>query len=198
MILESLLKSQGLAQIAKKIKKSRKEVWDIGIYGSVVRGKREPNDLDLVIFLTKGISVEERLSLSQNLREDAKGIIKNVNVEAVSLEDFFDSNLMEREGILAESYLLIQKKYLSEILGFKTFSVFRFGLIGLSNSQKTVFRYAINGRRGQTGILKEVKGEKIGSGAVKVPIESSERFKEFLETHKIKYKTETSMFYLFK
>lgn len=198
MILENLLKSQELTQTVKEIKKGKKEVWDIGIYGSAIRGKKEPNDIDLVIFLTKNISVDERLSLSQNLREKAKKIIKSVNVEVVSLEDFFDFNFMARQGILAESYLLIQKKYLSEILGFKTFTIFRFGLTGLSNTQKTVFRYAINGRRGQIGILKAVKGEKLGAGAVKVPIESSERFKEFLGTHKIGYKTETAMFYFFK
>jgi len=198
MILENLLNSQKLISIIKEIKKQKKELWDVGIYGSFIRGKKTPNDIDLVIFLTKNISVEERLSLSQKLRDRIKELIKNVTVETVSIEDFFDSNFMARQGILAESYILTQKKYLSELLGFKTFTIFKFGLIGLSNSQKTLFRYAINGRRGQSGILKDVKGEKLGSGAVKIPIENSEKFKSFLESHKIDYKTETAMFYFFR
>ena len=198
MTLEDLLKSQELTLAINKFKRQKEDVWDIGIYGSLVRGKKDPNDVDFVIFLEKQKSIEDKLSLSQRFRENLKDVIKNSSVEVVSVEDFLDPSFMARQGILGESFLLYRKKYLADILGFKTCTIFKFGLGGLSNSQKTIFRYAINGRRRQKGVLPEVFGEKLGSGAVKIPVENTEKFKAFLETHKIAYKTETAMFYFFR
>lgn len=85
MILENLLKSRELTSKIKEIKKEREEIWDIGIYGSAVRGKKEPNDIDFVIFLKQKMPFEKRNSISQGLREKVKDFIKNANVEVVSI-----------------------------------------------------------------------------------------------------------------
>lgn len=196
MILEDLLKSQELISASKSLEKDG--AWDIGIYGSIVRGKKNFGDVDFVIFLKEPSSVDKKLSISKKLRDKIKDAVKNADVEVISVVDFLDETFLARQGIIGECYLILHKKYLSEMLGFRTFVLFMFSLKGLSASKKTMFRYAISGRRGQKGILKDLKGEYIGAGVVKIPVAFSEKFRTFLESNKIEYRTETAIFYNFK
>ncbi len=200
MISKHLLRSQELISAAERLKTRNEAIFDIAVYGSYIRGKKKPNDIDFAIILEKGISENEKLLLSQEFRtfleKEKTGI--NADVQIVSFKDFVSQTFMARQGILAESYLILHQKSLSELLGFKTFTLFIFSLQGMPNSKKTIFSYALNGRRGSKGIRESLCCEHIGSGVIKVPVEFSEEFKLFLETHKIKYRTETAMFYYFR
>jgi hypothetical protein len=79
--------------------------------------------------------------------------------------------------------------------GFETYFIFIFNLKGLTASKNTMFRYALNGRRGSKDILELKRCEHLGSGIIKVSIEHSKEFKDFLDNFKIDYKMQKGMFY---
>ncbi len=181
----------------KKIAAKNKQIYDVAVFGSVVRGKKQPTDIDIAIIMETKTTEEENLLISQQLRQGLESLGKKINIEVVSFDDFLDESFLARQGILGESHLILHKKPFSEMLGFKTFVLFRFNLVGLSNSQKTKFNYALNGRKGSSGILEQLSCDHIGPGAIKVPVQKTEEFKSFLQTHRIKFTTETAMFYNF-
>jgi len=196
MTLEKLLGLPKLISTIKEFKNKHRFVWDIAIYGSFIRGDDSAGDLDFAIIFKIPMKLDEKLKLSQQLRHSlSKFLNYNIDVVGVEFNDFIDPNFMARQGIIGEGYLVLHKKMVAELLGFKAYAIFTYKLEGLTNSKKTMFRYAMIGRRGQKGIFAQKNCQKLGKGAIKVPIEHSEEFKEFLEGFKIKYKMEKVLSY---
>ena len=186
-----------MISISKKIKKEHKEIWDIVLYGSFIRGKYDSNDIDIAIILKDKIILNDKLELGQELKlhisEDNK---KNIDIKCVDINDLLDSTFLARQGIIAEGYSLIDEVFLSEKFGFKTYALFIYSLKGLTNSQKKTFYYVLKGRRRQEGISKE-NIEELKPGVIKTPISFEEEFKEILKQHNIIYETKKAMFYSF-
>ena len=193
MILKRLLNSQVL-NLIKEFKRKHENIWDIAIYGSLIRGKINARDLDLAIIFTKA-NLNERLELAQELKQKLKKTHYNVDTKGIGLNDLLDKNFLARQAIISEGYLIARKKKLCELFGFGPYYIFSYSLKNLSQSKKIMFQYALKGRRGQKGIL-ELKGlEHLGSGVIKVPLENSEEFKEFLEKNNIIYQIYKGLFY---
>jgi predicted nucleotidyltransferase len=179
-----------------KFKEKYQDIWDICVYGSFARGKSETRDIDMAIIMKKPISLEKKLKISFELKNHLKKFYKNeFDVNCVDIKDFFDPSFLARSGIIGEGILLFKDKPLSEILGFKSYVVFAYTLDGLTNSEKVIFNYSLNGRRGETGMIKLKNCEHLGRGVLKVPIVHSEELKEFFERHKVKYKMLKALFY---
>ncbi len=196
MTLKKFLNLQKLKSIISNLKNKNPEIWDVCIYGSIIRGKTSIRDIDFAIILKSGLKVSKKLELAQELKHELKKSLDyEIDVKSIDMNDLKDPSFMARQGILAEGYLISQKEHTARLFGFDTHSIFIFNLKGLSASQKTMFRYALNGRRGSKGILKPKGCEHLGSGVIKVPIRHSEEFKEFLENFKIDYKIQKGVFY---
>lgn len=177
---------QELCSKAGKFKKSRKDVEFILLYGSFARGKAEARDIDIAIIVNKKKGLNEKLKLAQEFKE-ILAFSEKIDVKAVDFYDMRDENFLARQGILAEGYSLTHKAYLSELFGLKSFVIFSFSLENLTESKKKMFLYALNGRRGSEGLLKTKKIERLGKGALKIPLEFSEEIKEFFDSFKINY-----------
>ena len=192
-MLKNLLKSQKLISKIKKFK--TKEIFDILVYGSIVRGKDNPNDIDIVIFLNGIKSVNEKLELAEKLKSNLDSMDLEVDVKAIDLSDLEDNSFIARQAILSEGYSLIDGKFLHEKFGFKAFAIFSYSLKNLTYSQKKMFYYALKGRREQKGLL-ELKGAKmLGDCVIEVPLTSSEEFKELFKGRGIEYKIENVVRY---
>lgn len=170
----------------KKFKKENKEIWDIVIYGSFVKGKTDFNDIDLVIIF-QSVPLNKRLETSQKLKHILKKEIKDIDIKTMNFEDFFDENFLARQGILIEGLSLIKNKPLAELMGFGGYSIFSYNLKNLNHNKKTQFTYALSGRK-SVGVLKSLKGISLGRGAVKIPIKQSIEFESFLQKWNIEYK----------
>ena len=188
MILKKLLNLQVLNSI-KKFKKENEEIFDVAIYGSAVKGKLDFNDLDLAILLSKKISLSKKLKLSQELKSALKNKVKyDLDVKAFDLYDFMDKVFVAKQGIISSGYLILHKEYISNLFGFNSYSIFKYNLKGLNNSKKTIFRYALSGRRKGKGLLKLKESEQLGKGVIRVPCSYEEEFKEFFDKFNINYK----------
>lgn len=167
--------------------KNRKKVKDIILYGSAVRGKTVPRDIDIMIIFRK-IDKKEYFELPYELRKIIEKTGAKTDVKGIEAEEMFSPNLLARQNLLTEGYSLITNKPLREILGFEGHSLFAYRIKNLSHNEKTKFQYALKGRKDKKGIIEELKGNHISAGVVLMPIENSEIFKEFLERWNVEYK----------
>ncbi len=195
VILKKLLNSQAL-NLIESFKKKYPEIWDIAIFGSLIRGKVVSRDIDLIIILNKLTKLQNKLNLSHELKQSLKKFYET-DIKTIDIKDIFDKNFLARQGIIAESYLIIRNKFLSELFGFKPYYIFQYSLKNLKTSKKIMFQYALKGRagRGQKGIISLKKCEHLGKGVVKVPLENADEFREFLEKNKASYKIYRGLFY---
>lgn len=174
----------------KKILISEKEdkgIFDIIIYGSFVKGRMVPSDIDIMIIFLEG-KLTERLSKLQNIKNKIKNVVDiKLDMKQMMLKDFFSPKLFARTGILLGGISIFKDKKLAEIMGFEAFSTFSYTLKGLTHNQKIKIGYILKGRN-SIGIIKTLKGERLGSGAIKIPIKNSLEFEELLQKHNIEYK----------
>ncbi len=196
MTLKDLIRSAKLISISKHLKKEFQTIWDIVVYGSLVKGKPKPNDIDIAVILNNKQALSFKLELGQKIKVAfQKEVNLNLDVKVVDLFELQENNFLARESILAEGFSLINNRWLSEIFGFKSAYLFHYDLKNLTASRKKMFYYALKGRRGSKGILDRMKGEQLSDNLIKIPIEFSYEFIELLEGYKIRYKMNKSLFY---
>jgi len=188
MILSKLLSIQVL-KLIKEFKKYHQEIFDVAIYGSAVRDKTDLRDVDFAIIFLQPETLEKKLNLSQELKNKLKNKFDfEIDVKCVDIKDLLDSSFLARTAIVAESFLITRKKFLHDILGFKSYFIFSYSLKNLNQSKKVMFQYALQGRRGEKGLLEITNSISLGRGVIKVPLQHAEEIKEFLEKNKIECK----------
>lgn len=180
-----------MLKLLKKYLKSEKKdktIFDIIIYGSLVKGKSAIRDIDIAVIFLEG-TLRERLDKIQKIKHKLKRLIKKeIDIKQLLLQDMFSSAFLARTGILLEGENIFRNKKICETMGFKAYSLFWYDLKGLTHAQKVRFNYILAGRHGLKGILKEFKGERLVRGAVKIPIQNSIEFEEILKKNKVCYK----------
>jgi predicted nucleotidyltransferase len=153
---------------------------DIIIFGSAVKGKKIPNDIDLALIL-KEKNIDKIDKIKKDI-DDAK-----VHIEVVTQESLLKTKISL--NILLEGYSIEKKDFLRNLLDLKPVKLFLYNLKGFNRSKKSIFSMAL------TKNLKKMGGKRIAPGAVIISIDQSGYFNEFLEGWQIKYKTaEWTMF----
>ncbi len=161
-----------------------KEIFEIIIYGSFIKGKEEARDIDILIIF-KEESLVKRTELAQEFKGNLNKI-KNLDIKTINLSELFDKNFLARQSVLIEGKSLIDNKSLAEKIGFKGYSLFEYSLRKLTHNEKTKFVYGLSGRN-KEGILKKIKAIHIGKGVVLVPIRNSIIFEDFLKKWNLDY-----------
>ncbi|MEA3515420.1 MAG: nucleotidyltransferase domain-containing protein [Nanoarchaeota archaeon] len=192
MILKNLLQSPKLISIFRKFK--NREIFDILVYGSIVRGKQRVNDIDIAVILRKKIPLDNKLKMAASLRNKLRFLNIELDVKVIDFADLQDIAFVARESIISEGYSILNKSFLHKLFGFNAYVIFYYKLDNLSPSKKKMFYYVLKGRRGEKGILEE-KGTQVGNCILKIKLQHSEEFKEILEYHNIEYSTEKILTY---
>jgi len=172
-----------------KNEKRDKTLFDAILFGSAVKGRYKPRDVDIILIHTSG-SLAERLDKLQAVKEKIRAALEGVELDAhtVLLHQLFEPAFFARSGVFLEGISLLDGKPLSHKMGFKAYSLFTYTLEKLSHTKKVTFNYLLAGRGTLKGIIAECHGERLVSGAVKIPIEKSIEFEDVLKMHKINYK----------
>ena len=182
---KELLKNTKFKSKAKSFfKKNSEEILDIIIFGSSVRNKEKPNDIDIAVIYKNKSNIETSYELKKEFRKEG------FEVQILDLTYFklIEGSYIASEGIISDGYSLVYDKFLSEGLGYINFYLFRYDLKGLTKSQRMRFYYSLYGRnKEQEGILKELKSIKFSDSILLSPIETSERMKVYLDSWNIKY-----------
>ncbi|MFH2028354.1 MAG: nucleotidyltransferase domain-containing protein [Nanoarchaeota archaeon] len=176
----------------KKLKKylesenKDKTIFDIVIYGSFVKGKEKAGDIDILIIFLEG-ALRERLDKIQTIKNKIKDKIEAIiDIKQILLKDLFSSDFLAKTGIFLEGDSVFKDKKFSETFGFKPYILFYYDLKGLTHTQKVKFNYILAGRNTK-GMIKELSGERLVNGTIKIPIENSLIFEDILNNNKVNY-----------
>lgn len=167
--------------------KKDKNLFDIIIYGSFVKGKYIPNDIDILVIFLNG-ELRERLNRIQEIKNKLKVLKINIDIKQILLKELFSSDFFARTGILLEGVSVFKNKKFSEILGFKAYTLFWYSINHLTHTQKVKFNYILSGRNSSEGIIKNLNGERLVNSAIKIPLERTLEFEDILKKNKINYK----------
>ncbi|MFH0817966.1 MAG: nucleotidyltransferase domain-containing protein, partial [Candidatus Micrarchaeota archaeon] len=152
-----LLKNTVLKKSISNFWNKRKgELIDIIAFGSAVRGKESPADLDLLLLFRDEVHSETVYELRGILE---RGGFK-ADVLGKSWNEMLSSDFLARESVLSEGVSLVSRKGLAEGFGYRSFIMFRYDMKGKTNTEVTKFYYALYGRKREGGFLKEVMGLK--------------------------------------
>ncbi len=166
----------------------KKEIFDILLYGSSVKGKEKPRDTD-ILMLFERTPLKERTEIAHEFKIFISKKYKT-DVKTINLKELFEREFLARQGVLIEGYSLLHKEKFSERLGFGGYSLFNYNLKNFNHNKKTKFTYALIGRRNEKGIIKQLDIIPCGKGVYKVPIENSLVFEEFLIKWGVEYNKE--------
>ncbi len=165
-----------ISQQAKiKLKKllKNKDILDIIVFGSAVKGKQVPGDIDIAI-------ITENPGKIKSLSEFHTSIIHP--------RDLFISVPSIVTALLREGYSLKHNKQLSEVYGFSGKALFAYALSNLPPSKKVRIVNILRGKNGEKGMVEKNNGEWLANQVFLIPLESEHIFTSFFINMKIKFK----------
>ncbi len=141
-----------------------KEIADIFLFGSAVKGKEFPRDIDLCVVFRKKISNE--------IIEEIENKLKNFNIHVSSLiiDNFFRKPHSLIKTLLVEGVSIFNGNSFIQNFGFSSYILYSYNLSKLKPSEKVKFVYLIKGRDGN-GMVKRFKGLWIVDGCFIIPVQ---------------------------
>lgn len=180
-----LLKDTKFKSIAKKFfKKNKESLLDIIFFGSAVKGKEKPGDIDILLLFKD----RKDIDVSYHLKKELQKAGFNAEITDKSYAELFDNAFIAKEAILSESYSLIYEQFIADGLGYLNFILFKYELTGFNKSQRMRFYYSLYGRsKDQQGTLKTLNVIKFSDSVFLCPVENAEKMKEYLLFWSIKF-----------
>lgn len=160
-----------LGRLFPELRKVRriKGVREVVVFGSAVRGKERPNDVDVALIVER--PVEVRLPPLFHVVQLREG-------------ELFKKTLFKT--LLLEGRTLDGKAF-SMKFGMRPEVVYWYDLKRLPPAGKVRFSQALFGRKKGEGVLAGCKGRVLGRGAVAVPVERDEEMKRFFMGWKVNF-----------
>jgi predicted nucleotidyltransferase len=152
---------KALVKKLKQVLKRKKEVIDIILFGSYVKGKMSPSDIDLAILGENSLQAEVKKML-----RDIVG--KKADIQFLTLQQY-DSFLWVT--LIREGFSVKHNKYLYQLHGIDPVLLYKYSLKDLTASKKVMFDRAIK---------KFTHITKLSNRVVLVPIAHSDEFADFL------------------
>lgn len=176
-----------LTELKKWLKKYKQDndIFDIVIYGSIVKGKSTPGDLDLLVIFRNG-TLRDRLAKIQQIKKRIRTKGK-IDIKSVLLEELFQKEFFARSGIFLEGVSIFDNKPFANKIDFKSSFLFIYNLKDKSHTEKVKFNYILSGRN-QRGMVEKLRGKHLAPGIIEVPAKNSFEFEEVLKMHKINYR----------
>jgi len=165
------MNSKELLKVKKKLGKYLKNngVVDIVLFGSFVKGKALPKDVDVVV-------IGEKIK------------IEGFHVSYLSLNDFVVNPPMLVRTILKEGYSLRYNKPFSARFKYLSKSLYKYDLKGLSASEKVKIVNFLRGKKGDKGLVVERGGEWLVNQVFFAPVGEDHVFEKFFINMKVKFK----------
>lgn len=180
-MLKTLKKYSVLGNIARKIKDEN--VVDIILFGSAVKGKIEPRDIDIAVIFRD--QVDFKLINQLNRAYEKKGF--NTHISSLVIDNFFVKPHSLIRTILFEGISLLTDKNLGENYGLLSWSIYNYNLTSLEKSKRVRFVYVLKGRGKEKGLVEEFKGKFLAPGCFMVPVEKDNEILDVLKKWNVKF-----------
>ena len=155
-------------------KRHKRELLDIILFGSLIRGKTEPNDIDVLLLFTLKVDKEIELAFRGQCKE------KNLDLLSKTVESCQQETFLARDSLLFEGYSLVQRRFLAAQYEHTSFGLFFYATKDLSNTRRTRFYYALNGRT-SLGMVERLQAIKLSDSILAVPLSTIEPARLFFE-----------------
>ena len=162
--------------------KYRKEIVDIVIFGSFVKGKILPRDIDVCIIFREKINIELNKIAGESFGKDLE-----VHVSSLTVDNFFSKLHSLAKTLLKEGISLISKKGLSESLGFSQSVLYSYSLREKKQTDKTKVVYILKGRNRKRGFVAFAGGEWLADNCFIVPVNNDNEIIKILNKWQVKY-----------
>ena len=174
-------KKQKLINICKSFLK-KKEIDDIFLFGSFVKGKELARDIDICFIFNEFNDNLIKEAYSQFEKDKLPVHITKTKFSYITEDPALWSSLIH------EGYSIKKDSFVSNILSIKPYFLFQYELKNLDKTKKESFSHSLYGTGGRKSFLAEFKGERAGRNSILMPADSSEELRSFFETWKIVYK----------
>ena len=151
---------------------NNKDIIDIVLFGSSVKGKEMPKDVDIAVISKKEIGIN----------------IKGFHISLLKPEDFVGNPPSIINTLLREGYSLKKNCPFSMIYKFSNKILFKYELVSFNPSIKVKIVNILRGKNKGKGMVVENNGEWLSNQVFFVPIEKENLFERFFINFKIKYK----------
>jgi len=163
----------------------KEKVIDLILFGSSVRDKSHPKDLDLCILINDQ-DENKSFDLIESLAQHTKKIPQKVQINILKTSDFWNGNTLTKT-LLQEGISIRYATPLASRFGFESQSIFLYSLKHFTPSQRVRFHYMLNGRYGTKGMLHILQAQLWNPGTISLPIYHEDRLKEIFALWKVKY-----------
>lgn len=155
-----------LKEDLKRLLKKYRDIQDFYIFGSFVKGKFKPADIDLALLVYK-----KDFELLSGVLKELKQY-PNLHIEMVLFNEIFTEPIWK--SLLSEGFSIKKDKFLRDLMKIKSGVLYRYSLKKMNRSEKTMFNRAF------TEELINTQGNPVSAGSVIIPIEQEKEFDEFL------------------
>lgn len=165
--------NSNLKQLKSKLKIliKNKDVIDVVVFGSFIKGKSLPRDVDLAIISNKKIKFEK----------------EGFHIISLTPQDFLVNPPKIVSTLLREGYSLKKNKFFGEIYNFEPRVLFSYRLSDLNPSKKVSAVNILRGSKRSKGLVEESKGKWLANQVFTIPLNSEFLFNDFFLQHKIKH-----------
>lgn len=169
-----LMNLKNLSPIKRKLNKylKDKDILDIILFGSLLKGKSEPQDIDIAIITEKHFNAD----------------LPGFHVSIINPKDFFINPPSLAHTLLREGYSLKNNKQFSENFRFSNKTLFKYELIGLNPSLKVKIVNILRGKGKERGMVESNNGEWLSNQVFFANLQNEYLFEKFFIHFKVKFK----------
>ena len=169
-----------LSLIKNKLKNffSDKKIIDILLFGSAIKGKLIPGDIDIAVILYEKPSKEFLEKINS---------IKGFHISVITAKEFFINSPSIIHTLVREGYSLKNKKFISENFRFSNKVMYSYVLTSLSPSNKVKLVNILRGKMGEKGIVESNNGKWIANQVFISPLNSEKIFDELFDNFKVNF-----------
>ncbi|MBI5390190.1 nucleotidyltransferase domain-containing protein [Candidatus Woesearchaeota archaeon] len=173
------MKSLSIPALRSQLKKICKHpaVVDVIIFGSTVKEKEKPADLDVAILFK-----DEDYKVIESIGKEIKELLPSgilLHYEPLMMTQLLHEPMLLT--LLHEGFSVRRNAFISASLKTKSLVLVTYSLTHLIHSKKTLFGYALKGRTGKEGLMKKVDAVISGRNSLLVPTEHFEELVSFLK-----------------
>lgn len=167
-----LMNLEELSKIKNKLKEylKNKEIIDIILFGSFVKGKESYSDTDIAVISEKQIE------------------IPHFHIININPKEFFINPSRIINTLIKEGFSLKNNKLVAESYGFSSRIMFIYSLAEKSSSEKVKIVNKLRGKGKERGLIEENHGEWLSNNVFIIPIEKESLFERFFLNLKINFK----------
>ena len=162
-------------------RKWKEDIADIFMFGSSVRGKERPNDIDICLVFRNNVDLK--------IIRDAESLCGDgYHVSSLVVDNFFTRPHSLSRTMLIEGKSILSRKKFADVFGLKPMALYSYDLSAEEPTKKVKLVYILRGRKSSEGLVHDLGGSFISNSSFIMPIDKDNEIKEVLDAWKVKYK----------